>query len=294
MNPKTDKGCGALLPAMATHPLARLGFEALAPAPANPLANLGFIPATVTIGARSGGQVAVQPTVDPGVNQALAAEAMPAYRAGLKQVTSAVPGATLHATRQAKKPARLAEKILKQGQAPETVTDYGAAQITVDSPQAKEGVVRQVAERFPILRRQDHFAAGDPVYHYRSDTLQVQMPNQSSEELQIIPRDVMAVNAEEHRAYKRAREAVIAGKEGSQARNAARALNDEAMERFNVKNEKRTNSVVKGMIVKGARVRLADGSVARVLYVDPTMRIVRVRTEDGRNLTVRRKELELS
>ncbi len=52
-----------------------------------------------------------------------------------------------------------------------------------------------------------------------------------------------------------------------------------------------TPSVVKGSLVKGARVRLADGSVARVLYVDPQMRIVRVRTDTGRNLTVRRKDL---
>ncbi len=52
-----------------------------------------------------------------------------------------------------------------------------------------------------------------------------------------------------------------------------------------------TPSVVKGSLVKGARVRLADGSVAQVLYVDPQMRIVRVRTDTGRNLTVRRKDL---
>ena len=46
-------------------------------------------------------------------------------------------------------------------------------------------------------------------------------------------------------------------------------------------------------IVKGARVRLADGALARVVYVDPNMRIARVRTEDGRNITVRRKQLTL-
>jgi hypothetical protein len=31
--------------------------------------------------------------------------------------------------------------------------------------------------------------------------------------------------------------------------------------------------------------------VARVVYVDPNMRIARVRTEDGRNITVRHKDL---
>jgi len=46
------------------------------------------------------------------------------------------------------------------------------------------------------------------------------------------------------------------------------------------------------MVVKGSRVRLADGSVARVLYADPNMRIARVRTQDGRNITLRHKDLK--
>ena len=49
--------------------------------------------------------------------------------------------------------------------------------------------------------------------------------------------------------------------------------------------------VVKGSISKGSRVRLADGTVARVQYVDTQMRIARVRTVDGRNITVRQKQL---
>jgi hypothetical protein len=44
--------------------------------------------------------------------------------------------------------------------------------------------------------------------------------------------------------------------------------------------------------VKGSLVRLADGTVARVRYADPKMRIVRVRTQDGRKITVRHKDLK--
>ena len=36
---------------------------------------------------------------------------------------------------------------------------------------------------------------------------------------------------------------------------------------------------------------MADGALARVAYVDPNMRIARVRTVDGRNITVRHKDL---
>jgi hypothetical protein len=42
---------------------------------------------------------------------------------------------------------------------------------------------------------------------------------------------------------------------------------------------------------KGTRVRMADGTLARVAYSDPNLRIARVRTDDRRNVTVRRKTL---
>jgi hypothetical protein len=64
---------------------------------------------------------------------------------------------------------------------------------------------------------------------------------------------------------------------------AAQKLNDAAMEGFNSRNGVR--------IAKGTRVRLADGTAARVVYADPNMRIARVRTDEGKSLTVRHKDL---
>ena len=201
----------------------------------------------------------------------------------------------LAASRDAKNPARLAEKIAGQGQPAETVSDYGAAQIAVASPQAKDAVVAAVKRHFPVLRQQDNFAFGDPEYRYRSYSLQVQMPNGSSEELQIVPQEVLEANQQEHHDYKRVRNAELAGRNADQARAAAKAINDSAMERFNSRNGATApERVVKGPVVKGARVRLASGALARVEYVDPNMRIARVRTEDGRNVTVRHKDLRKS
>jgi hypothetical protein len=265
---------------MATHPLCTLGFEPFAAS----LADLGFEPQG-RVGAREpdSGRMIVQPTESPAINQALATEAMAAYKARLAEAIRHIPGATLAASRDAKNPRRLVEKIVGEGQPAETVSDYGAAQIAVDTPQAKSAVVAAVKRHFTVLREQDHFALGDPKYHYRSDSLQLQMPNGSSEELQIVPRPVFAANRVEHHDYKRARNAELAGRSAGRAQAAARAINDSAMDRF--------NSVVKGHVVKGAKVRLAGGELARVAYVDPNMRIVRVRTMDGRKLTVRRKDL---
>jgi hypothetical protein len=290
---------------MAAHPLDTLGFEPVAsPAQRNlrSLAGLGFETVTHTIarpqavGAMepASGRKIVQPTDNPAVNQVLATEAMPSYKARLLEAIRHIPGARLAASRDFKNPARLAEKIAGQGQPAETVSDYGAAQIAVSSLEAKGAVVAAVKRHFPVLRQQDNFTFGDPEYHYRSYSLQLQMPNGSSEELQIVPEEVLEANRQEHHDYKKVRNAELAGRNEDQARATARAINDSAMERFNSRNRvanPAAERVVKGPVVKGARVRLASGALARVLYVDPNMRIVRVRTEDGRNITVRQKDL---
>ena len=237
------------------------------------------------------GRKIVQPTDNPAVNQALATDAMPAYKARLIEAIRHIPGATLAATRDAKNPPRLATKIQQEGQPAETISDYGAAQIAVDSPQAKDAVVAAVNQHFKVLRQQDEFAFGDPQYHYRCLRLQVQMPNGSSEELQIVPRPVLEANQREHHEYKKARNAELTGHDAEAAKAAARAINDSAMNRFHSKNGGKSAQGVKGAVVKGSRVRLADGRVGRVVYVDPNMRIARVRTEDGKNITVRHREL---
>src|SRR5579862_7366524 len=156
---------------MAIHPLHALGFEPLLPS----LADLGFEPA-MPIGAREthSGRTVVQPTRNPAINQALATEAMPAYQARLVEIIRHIQGAALAASRRRKNPSRLAEKIRGEGQPAETVSDYGAAQIAVDSPQAKDAVVAAVKRHFKVLREQDHFDFGDPQYHYRSYSLQLQ------------------------------------------------------------------------------------------------------------------------
>src|ERR1700691_1722491 len=232
---------------MAAHPLDTLGFEPVAsPAQRNlrSLAGLGFETVTHTIARPqavgvmelASGRKIVQPTDNPAVNQALATQAMPAYKARLLEAIRHIPGARLAASRDAKNPARLAENIAGQGQPAETVSDYGAAQIAVATPEAKNAVVAAVKRHFTVLRQQDNFAFGDPEYRFRSYSLQLQMPNGSSEELQIIPQEVLEANRQEHHDYKKVRNAELAGRNAGQARAAAKAINDSAMERFNSRN----------------------------------------------------------
>lgn len=182
------------------------------------------------------GRLIVQPSENPRLNQALATAAMPEFRAGLEAAVKEVEGAKLAAVREAKKPRRLTEKIEDEGQPAETVSDYGAAQITVDSPQARDAVIDAVKRRFPRIREEDNFDRGDPEYHYRSYTMQLQMPNGSTEELQIVPREVLRVNPSEHKDYVAARDAQAEGKDADREVASARAKNDLAMAKFDRRN----------------------------------------------------------
>jgi hypothetical protein len=234
------------------------------------------------------GRVVTQPTKNPVVNQALATDAMRFYRSGLQSAIEHITGAKLAASRAAKNPTRLAEKIAFEGQPAQTVSDYGAAQIAVDSPQAKEAVVAAVRKRFPVLHEMDNFAKGDPEYGYRSYSMQVQMPNSASEELQIVPKEVFEANRSEHKNYKKARNAQLDGRNAEDLRAEARAQNDRAMAKFDSRN-----GVTTPRLSKGSAVALPDGSRGIVSYLDSNMKIARVRTESGRNVTVRQGQLRV-
>src|SRR6185312_16909377 len=68
-----------------------------------------------------------------------------------------------------------------------------------------------------------------------SHTLQVALPNGSTAEVQVVPKDVLATEAETHPNYVEGRKAEIAGRaEDAQAAMAAnRQIHDRAMAEFN-------------------------------------------------------------
>ena len=236
------------------------------------------------------GREITQPSDNPAVNQALATQAMAEFRHGLEQALKGLAGARLEAVREVKNPLRLAEKVAVEGQPAETVPDYGAAQIAVDSRRTRDAVAAAVKRRFRVLREIDRFDLGDPVYGYRALSLQVQMPNGSSEELQIAPREVLEANRLEHRDYRKAREAELAGKDAGARQARARAINDAAMRRFEQRNEDAGERAAG--LAKGCRVKLSDGAEATVCWLHPGLKLARVQTADGRNLTVRVKDLQ--
>lgn len=270
---------------LSQHPLNAASVKAVKSAAKERLLRPAILGATnqpQVVGSRDlgSGRLVTQPSDNPAVDQALATSAMPYYTATLKEVVQSIPGARITTSRSAKNPKRLAEKIEQEMQPAQTVSDYGAAQISVDSEQAKLAVIQALKARFPVLAARDFFERGDPKYGYRVYSMQLKMPNGSSEELQILPREVQQANKKEHREYKAARTARLAGLNAETPETAAKKINNHAMEKFNLRN-----------LVKGSAVRLKDGSKGVIAYLDPNFKIARVRTEDGRNLTVRRRDL---
>lgn len=190
----------------------------------------------------------LQPTDNPATNQAIATAEMPAFRAKLEQIIEGIPGANLVATRDAKNPQRMAEKINNEGQPAETISDYGACQVSVDTVAAKDAVVAAVKKSFPVVREKDNFDKGDDDYHFHAVILQVQQPTHGTTELQIIPKEVMEANPEQHHNYKAAREAEISGddKEFEAQATAAKAKNDSAMQAFLSRNDKKYSDSIPG------------------------------------------------
>lgn len=180
-----------------------------------------------------------QPTDNPATNQALATAAMPGFVARLKRIIAPIKGAELFAARDAKNPARLAEKIVDEEQPAYTIADYGAVQISVDTPKGKDEVVTGVRRIYPLVKVKDLFDRGDHDYHFNHVSLQVKMPSHATIEVQIVPKEVMEANPDQHHAYKGAREAKIKGDTDEFERQAevARDKNDTAMAAFTRRNE---------------------------------------------------------
>ena len=95
----------------------------------------------------------MQPTADPIENDRLAGEAAPQFATELSQIADSVPGADFARYRPQKSVERVQEKAA-DGQPPETVGDYLAGQIAVDSVEAKNRVIEELKKRRRSTRRQ--------------------------------------------------------------------------------------------------------------------------------------------
>jgi hypothetical protein len=254
----------------------------------------------------------LQPTNNPATNQALATSAMPEFLEKVSKAIEGIDGAELKASRDVKAPGRMAEKINREAQPAETLSDYGGAQISVDTPAAKDAVVDAINQAFAVVKMKDNWEKGDPDFHYHSVILQVQTPSHATLELQVVPREMYEVNEDSHQNYEDARAADLNGEDAASERATAegKAKNDKAWDVF----EARTEVVTKNPDTKGGRgqspepaggeqsprlktghkVTLPDGRGATVAYAPPEnapVKMYRFKTDDGKNVHLREKEV---
>lgn len=168
----------------------------------------------------------------PEVNQAAATAEHPIVKTQLADAIKPIDGAELAGARAEKEPERVDEKI-EDGQSPRTIRDYSGYRIAVDSPEAKDQVVKALKERFEVPNEQDEFNEGNAETGFHGHTLQVREPGSPiSHEVQVLPREV-ADNADaRHSLYEKAR----AGDKDAAAQ--MKAANEADWEQFHA----RTNS----------------------------------------------------
>jgi len=232
---------------------------------------------------RSGRQI-VQPTTSPVQNERLAAVNAPELETKLSAISSTVPGAKFERLRPQKNLDRVQQKV-KEGKPAQTISDYLAAQISADTPQAKDQILQELRKEFHVIQVDDKFLKGRPDKGgYPSANVQVKFPNGGTAEVQIVPREAQQITDATHHLYKEGRNARDAGDttRARQALEQARKLNQEALKQFQRRNQ----------LSKGQIVTLTNGDQATVQYVSPAMNVVRVRTAQGKTRTVRLNQIQ--
>jgi len=216
----------------------------------------------------------------------------------------------LEGVREQKDPERLTEKIEREGQPVHTIPDILAARLAVDSPEAKDAAVDAIKQKFDVIRDEDEFEKGSELTGYRAHKFQVQITPELSAEIHVVPKEISEVNDDQHEDYEKMREAALSAKE----------TNDAAMDEFEKRNSssldvrQNTTSERKGdrgeapeqekaapvsaapsPLKVGDSVVLKDGRRATVAYAPPAsaqLPTYRLKTEDGKNVEIRARDLE--
>lgn len=235
------------------------------------------------------GRQVTQPANTIEENQALAQQAAPELASHVQRVAAAVPGVTQTRVRPQKNADRLQQKV-DGGKEPNTISDYSAAQLAVDSPEAKQSVLEALHRVLPVIHVDDNFDEGNPdKASFPSTNVQGQLSNGMTAEIQIVPHEVADANDESHPHYEAGRDAEAEGDTGTRDEHWDKAaeINQQALEDFKDRNADDNGYAVESAprYAKGDTVKLRDGSEGVVQYHHPAMNVVRLRV-DGKNKTV--------
>ncbi len=143
-------------------------------------------------------------------NEKLAAQAAPELQRKLASLARQLPGVELARVRPQKNPARVLSKV-REGKPPDTISDYLAVEIAIDSPDAGERMVDLLRRNFKVVNVDRKMGGRENKGGYASTNVQVQMANGLTAEVQLVPREVQRASGQSHHYYVQGREARDAG-----------------------------------------------------------------------------------
>lgn len=190
------------------------------------------------VGTTEDGEQITQPKNSVPANQKLAMDAAPELHQALTTLTSQIPGTSYARIRPQKDDGRLDQKV-DDGKDPDTLSDFLAAQVSADSPAAKDKMIAALKDNFPVIDVDDKFLEGrQDKAGYPSANAQVQLSNGSSAEVQIVPKEVQDVTDQSHSHYKAGREAEQNGDNETRDKEWAQAkqIHASALDAFKARN----------------------------------------------------------
>lgn len=195
------------------------------------------------------GHQVTQPKKTVAANKKLALQAAPELHDALSALTKQIPGAAFDKLRPVKDVGRIGQKTGEND--PDTLSDYLGAQVSADSPQAKDALVAALQKNFKVIETDDNFLTGKPdKARYPSTNLQVQLSNGSTAEVQIVPKEVQDRQDESHAFYKAGRDAEEKGDTKERDRQWAQAgkIHREQMDKFKARNGLNDHGALRGTL----------------------------------------------
>lgn len=189
------------------------------------------------VGTNDDGEIVTQPKNSVAANQKLAMDAAPELHDALTAMTAQIPGTSYARIRPQKDEDRLDEKTDESD--PNTLSDYLGAQVSADSPQAKDQMLAALRKNFKTIEVDDKFLEGrNDKAGYPSANAQVQLSNGSTGEVQIVPKEVQDITDESHKYYKAGREAELAGNNDERDKQwgEAKKMHAAALDAFKTRN----------------------------------------------------------
>lgn len=147
------------------------------------------------MGVSPSGKKIIQPSNDVKDLFGRASAAQPTLESDLAQIVAQTPGLAVVGTR-VKDAARFGEKLAKN-RTPDTISDYLGARIAVETPEAMDAAITALAGRYPIVEFDD-FRKTPKAGGYRAVHMQAQLPNGLSAEIQLVPKQISALQEQAH------------------------------------------------------------------------------------------------